>query len=393
MSEMRTLDRRRPRSEARSAALGLLPALVLMTAACSSGAPAATTGAPSGSTQPSANAPSAAASSGSGSGQTTASACDSSDPTWQSVVAEAKKEGQVTFYIALAGFDAQVGKTWAEAYPDIKMTTDREPSSALETKVAAEKASGAEGADVLLLSDRGWFASNSGDITAPKSAIPAEYAANGSNFDGKFFTVAVAPAGLVINANAVATLGAHPIATYQDLLQPQLAGAIGIVNRGISPGNTVWYWLLQQSLGPQFLPGLAAQKPARYDSTAPLIQAVGSGELAVGFYANPNGVASVSATGAPVTFVWPSDPLLNARYYGGILSWTKRPAAAQVLMCWLLSPDGQQAIHGWGLTQSPAFNITQPTEDQDAKYLDNGKMTPELTQFGTFFDGLFPPSS
>jgi hypothetical protein len=75
------------------------------------------------------------------------------------------------------------------------------------------------------------------------------------------------------------------------------------------------------------------------DLVAPLI----AGELAVGSWVTSAGIKDAASKGAPVEFVFPPKAFAaaNTTY---ILKWAKHPNAAQVLMDFLATREGQTAI-------------------------------------------------
>ncbi len=66
---------------------------------------------------------------------------------WTKVLAAAKKEGKVVFYIAQPVLD-RIGPAFRKAYPEIELEAQRGVSAALLGKVEQERDSGADGDDL-----------------------------------------------------------------------------------------------------------------------------------------------------------------------------------------------------------------------------------------------------
>ena len=75
----------------------------------------------------------------------------------------------------------------------------------------------------------------------------------------------------------------------------------------------------------------------------------------------PSATLPLIAQGAPLKLVIPS-PAFGFQYSGGILSWSKRPNAAQVFMNYVMSRAGQTAWVGSGEAASALPNIPNSSD-------------------------------
>jgi iron(III) transport system substrate-binding protein len=93
-----------------------------------------------------------------------------------------------------------------------------------------------------------------------------------------------------------------------------------------------------------WLESLAARKPKIYDSTSQMVAALGTGEIGFTPVAYYGFLPTLQAQGAHVNFVVPQDgaSLTDSPY--GLLKGAPHPAAASLLVSWLLSKEGQTSV-------------------------------------------------
>ena len=143
--------------------------------------------------------------------------------------------------------------------------------------------------------------------------------------------------------------------SYRDLLKPEYTGRVGASDM-VAETVFAYYEWLEKTQGNDFLGRLAGLQPKFYTGAVPNAQSTGSGEIAATLFSVPTVVMPLIERGAPMKMLIPQ-PALGIRYAGGILGWTKRPNAAQVLNDYLMSPRGQAVWHGRGESASPLPNI------------------------------------
>lgn len=322
-------------------------------------------------------------------GQPITPAAPSQSVDWNQTVTKANAEGAVTVYLALPGIEKRITDGFAKRFPDIRVTIIRQPTGNLITRLQAESAAKAPGADVAIMSDKAYYDDNLNKFTPLRGNSVALYKnIAGSNKDGLIIPLITMPFGIAYNPERIKQLGAHGIKSYEDLLQPQLKQSIGLTRSDITPVSLQWFYILNEKLGPDFLRRLAEQSPRLYPSVNPIMQAVGAGDLAAGLYAQPAAAGSVKDAGAPITDVYPS-PKFVIVYYGAITDWAAHPAAAQVFMNWLASVDGQTALHSWGRTGSVLPDIKGGREVPSSEDIFLGILTPEQKAFSTTWDKIF----
>lgn len=316
----------------------LLLALALAAAACGS----SDNGNSGGTTTTASDATTTSADGGDNSGGDTDEPADT-DAAWEEILAAAADEGTVTLYTPhLPNQQEALKEAFAQAHPEIELEIVRVLSE-LEATLDAERQTNADSADVAVtnlptLARR----YNDEGVLIPLDVPAAEaWAGNANLFDNTYFTVNFNAIGIMWNTNELGS--DFTITGYEDLLTDELQGRIGITDADGSAVLTDFYAFVEENHGgEQMLRDLAATNPIVYDSAVPLQQATIVGETAVGLYATPS-VLAEKAAGAPIDFVLP-DPAWAAPFIAFGLDNAGSPNAALVLLNFMLSPEGQEAL-------------------------------------------------
>ncbi len=270
---------------------------------------------------------------------------------WTKVLAAARKEGKVVFYIAQPVLD-RIAPAFKKAYPDIELEAQRGVSAALLGKVEQERDSGADGADLYATTEIAWMVGLSKKGQTLKPAGPGLIGYPPQHLlDGTVVTLAREPAVMLYNKNLVST----PPKTYADMLRPEYKGKIG-TSEIAATLLVAWYDWLEKTQGADYLTRLRAQNPKLYNGSVPLGQAVASGELAVSAFGIPTATAGLIKQGAPVEMVMPN-PAFGSTHAVVAFKWARRPNAALVLVDWLMSAEGQAVWVGQSETASPRSGV------------------------------------
>ncbi len=303
---------------------------------------------------------------------------------WQSIVAKARQEGAVTIYTSQAPAGLQTMAAQIKSKYGITVTVNRQIDSVLTTQLGAEKSANHLNADIFVVASRpvvlgvlahGWATDAIGPHLYAKEFDRARFAK-----PGKAVVVGAAILGLAWNTSQ------YPkgVKTLKDLLDPQLKGRIAVVNPSTAPSLVDWYHWVQQTQGSSFLPKLAAQNPRIYPSSLPMTQAVASGEIAAASFASTTAI-TLKRAGAPIEFrpyAW------NAPWWGMVLKSSPHPNAAQVVMDYMLSKEGQatsENLEGTPLKGVPDTYYIASPRVQVLKDLTPSK----IQAFGSYWNGLF----
>ncbi|MDT0202700.1 extracellular solute-binding protein [Nocardioides sp. AE5] len=276
----------------------------------------------------------------------TLAACGGSDEPgvladdWDGIVQAAKDEGSLTLYTSAGTVPSEeLIKAFTDKY-GVDVTLVRGIDSELLPKIETELNINKGIADVFITSDQLWTESHPDAVTELKGPAVDEDAYNAAvNAPEKTWAATHAfIAALSWNTDLVS----KDLATFADLLDPSLSnGKIGLPDPDVSPSIVQFYQHLEAVEGVDYVEKLAAQSPRIYSSTAAMMQAIASGEVAASPYTQL--MVDEKAAGAPVEYVVPEDAW-GVRSYGGVMKTAPNPNAAQLFMDFVLSHDGQVAF-------------------------------------------------
>lgn len=303
---------------------------------------------------------------------------------WGAVVEQAKAEGRVTFYsVAPPDQGQRLIEAFNAVYPEIRVAHTRGAGEILP-RVAAERESGTDGADVVVYSDPLWFAQNAEHLLTLTGPSAAAFPAEGWEVPGQVPLVSFPPFGMLI-WNTEALPGG--VATYEDLLRPELAGHIG-TREDVTASFAGYLDFLETEFGVDYLAALGAQDPKFYASVVPLTQAVAAGEVWVANIGVPSTVQDLLDQGAPIAAAIPT-PGFAIAWAGGAVAQSRRPNAARVFMDFMMSPAGQEALNGEGRAGS-ALGVPGSVDMSGMRVFDSGRFDGEArAEWQRKFDQFF----
>ncbi|ROZ99068.1 ABC transporter substrate-binding protein [Gordonia sp. OPL2] len=266
------------------------------------------------------------------------------DGSWDDVVAAANEEGSVMLYSSQKPANLEALKTaFNKKYPQITMEFVRGTDPDINPKVETENKTGKGIADVHMLTDAAWIktAAESGqystDLVGPSLKAP-DYQPDTSVIDNKFALTSAAVFALGWNTTAVP----GGLKTPQDIVNPAYRGKIGVVNPTGIASYVDLYRYYAKTYGEDYWQQIAELQPRVYPSALGIAQALTSGEISVTPSVQPL-VTEVSA-GAPVNWALPPSPW-GTPWYTEALSVAPHPNAAQVLVDFMVSREGQIALN------------------------------------------------
>jgi iron(III) transport system substrate-binding protein len=173
---------------------------------------------------------------------------------------------------------------------------------------------------------------------------------------------------------------------WESLYHPKFSGGlVGLPESGSAVVTLQCYSKIAQTHGMELVEKIGKLKPRMYPGIGPTVQAVAAGANAVGLVSSVSPADLIKA-GAPIKQIVPTNPSCYYGYFAGQVKWSKRPEAAQVLMNWLLSREGQEAVHGWGHSASPLEGIPGALRIKPGEQLMDGVLTPAQEEFGRRFN-------
>lgn len=262
---------------------------------------------------------------------------------WAKVIAKAKQEGSVTIYSSQAPSSLADFANGFKAKYGINVTVNRQVDSVMVQQVTAEQGTGHPVADVWVQASKNYTlgAVKNHWLTPP---IGPDFYAKAYNRQlllgpGPTAIVAAAVLGMAWNTS----LYPQGIKDIPDFLNPALTGKIGMP-QPTSPSFIDWYLWLQETYGPDILSKLAAQKPKIYLSSLTMEQAVISGEITASPFV-PGVALDAKGQGAPIDFKLANNgKTWNAPFWGMILKNAPHPNAAQLLLDYMVTPEGQALV-------------------------------------------------
>jgi iron(III) transport system substrate-binding protein len=277
--------------------------------------------------------------------------------SWSEVVAKANEEGSVTMYYSFT--DQQFGelqKAFEKQYPDITLEGSRQlGSTGAFEKLETERTTGVDGADVFSNGGQAWIrqqiAQDPGRFLSPLVGPNVAKLDRQFVYEDRVIIPLVTTIVFGRNTNVVP----DAVTTYEQLLQPQFKGSkIGLPDYAPNTSIAYTYSQIVETFGWEYLEQLAAQKPAFYTGST-VAQALAAGEVVVTNYAYAPTIDPLVKQGAPLKMENPTgrSKALGAAINMEILGWTKRPNAAQVLVDFMATREGQIPVAS-GNT-SPSF--------------------------------------
>jgi iron(III) transport system substrate-binding protein len=138
--------------------------------------------------------------------------------------------------------------------------------------------------------------------------------------------------------------------SWDDVLDPSVNGKIGMrPNVDTMLAGHLQYF--EGKNGPDFPPRVAAQNPKLDPSVIPVTLAVGSGEIGVAIMSARATIKDLQDQGPSIDYWLPENSCAGG-FYAAILKKSKRQEAAQAVLDYFMSPEGQAASRGAGATEA-----------------------------------------
>jgi len=302
--------------------------------------------------------------------------------TGEELVKQAQAEGSVVWWTGMPQIEATSIASAFEAKYGIPVTIQRAAANALFERFTTSYEAGHREADVFNvlnpamleeLSAQDMLDELSRDIVdGVDPALKAK--------DDRWVSVRIMPTVISYNTRLE-----NPPSTWDDLLDPQYRGKIGLVDPRTNNGGHLWYYALRKPLGKDvaWMEALKAQDVKYYPETTAAANALAAGEVMVVANMLDARTVNLQGDGAPVANVYPTGdeegtPLaLDA---AGVIRDGPNPAAAQLLVKFLLSPEGGQVVAEHSFAYVAVENV-QPAGDRPR--LD------ELSIVDVAFDDMF----
>lgn len=261
------------------------------------------------------------------------------------LIEAAKKEGKLTYYTTRM-VDAMNMFTRAfEAKYGIKVEASRHTNEDLIRKIINESKAGRESADVFDGSS-GITLLMENDLVAPYKPKEGEaYAPEFKDPNGNWTAINIYVAGLVYNTDLVKEADVPKKA--DDLLDPKWHGRkITYTMQYTVSGLNGFFGGLEKERGTEkakeFIAALHKNGGVAQNATpGAVLDTVASGQHAICIGCNTNGVAILTAKGAPVAMTTKVQPIVSFVSALGVTKNSKSPNAARLFVEFLLSKEAQ----------------------------------------------------
>lgn len=252
----------------------------------------------------------------------------------------AQKEGKVLLYTTANIQDATMTlRKFSQRYPFIKADFYRAGSENLMTRALLEQQSKKYLADVIIIN------SQEAQILKDKQVWGKYFSPHREYFVDKdpegYWTdlyLTIITSGY--NTRLVSPRDAPK--TWNSLIDPKWKGKMGMDTKS-------FYWfaamlkMMGEEQGLEFMRKLAEQKIQYRTGMTLNAQMMAAGEISVGVTIYNYRVEKMKSEGAPIEWI-AMDPVIPEIHPVGITSHAPHPNAAKLLVDWLLSRDGQEAL-------------------------------------------------
>jgi len=257
--------------------------------------------------------------------------------TLDEVIRGAEKEGALFWYDSLGGGQEAL-EEFQKEYPFIKKVEYvRVPGAQKVSRFVQESLAGGPSGDIL-----NQAAPANQTLIDQGLAIPVDWAGLGvsDKLIGNEYLISTVSVVTVIIYNTNLVKGDDIPRTWQDMVDPKWANRTGKYARAAEMDAISVAWGPEKTL--EYVREYAKLKPRLAESTAALNQAVGSGELHVGFTAYDSAVR-LKESGAPIDFHSP-DIAVVASLYSLVSKAGANPNAAKLFLAWMSTPKGAKAF-------------------------------------------------
>ncbi|MBI4332760.1 MAG: extracellular solute-binding protein [Chloroflexi bacterium] len=275
---------------------------------------------------------------------------------WESTLAEARKEGNLT---VLTAASSEARQEITKAFKELTgITTEWVAGRPAElvTKLERERVAGIYSTDVyygspepalIIFKSRGMIAPFP-PMLLPEVASPQGWYGGKMPFldkDNTALAAALYPfAPLLVNTDLVKS---GEVKSYQDLLSPRWKGKVAMNDPSVGVGGGWFHGVMYAKiLTPEFMRALAKQDPAITRDFALATEWLARGKYPVLTAPQMTITAEFMDKGAPIGHVIPSEGVFLWSAMGTISAFDRapHPKATQVFVNWFLSKEGQKLI-------------------------------------------------
>lgn len=273
--------------------------------------------------------------------------------------AQAKAEGTVVFYTSNRTQVAEKQAKDFEQKTGIKVQVFRGGSEQVIAKIEAELQAGRVQADVVNVSDPGWYFAQKakGGLLAFTSRNAATIPDAYKDKDGAWTASRLTAMTIVYNTKLLRADLAPK--RWSDLTHPKWKGQLTIANPAYGGTSLNWAAGILKLYGWKFFEDLGKNEPLLTEGHLPGIQLVASSERLVAAEMNDYDARAAIAKGSPIGIIYPEDGTFVIPSPVAIMKASTHPNASKLFVDYLLSPEGQAVFVGDNFF-SPRTDVAGP---------------------------------
>ncbi len=261
--------------------------------------------------------------------------------------ARAAREAKVAYYTSMVPAQfAAIEPVWKKRYPDIQIEHVRADLGQTLERVLAENRAKKYLADVISSNESSYPPLQAQKLLASFDSPSRQKWIEPfkSSFNGVQFPSRVLQIGLAVNTNKLKE-GEYP-RTWRELGDPKWKNRLGIPDPRVGGGAQLWFLTMwdKPEFGEKLLSAIAANNPLIKPGIIQVQQSVELGEIDVDVVAYDYVTIPAKAAGKPVQFILPKDGTILFATYDSVASNAPNPNAARLLVHFLMSKEGQEAL-------------------------------------------------
>lgn len=284
-------------------------------------------------------------------------------PSMADLHAKAKAEGQVIFGGAIKESAAtELSRAFSKRYPGVRVNYTRRSTEPMVQLIEAERLAGKVSFDVLNVTEPGDALRWKKEGFLAKVAVPevaGKMMRDSFDADGTYYSLGVTPMYGIYNTKTF-TKATAPKSLKTLVNDPQFVGKIAI-SRPIRGGTSASALLNVANVvgAPEILKKAPSLKILLTRGNEAALDAVARGERPVSWGISGYRALEAKAEGQPIELIYWEEGVPLAHFLGCVPAKAPNPNAAQLLLRWLLSDEGQAIIVKEGNFYSPRTDFAQ----------------------------------
>ena len=274
--------------------------------------------------------------------------------------AKAKTEGSVVYYTSSRTTTAEKHAKGFEKKYGIKLQIFRSGTEKVMAKLEAEIQAGRVQADVVSVSDPGYYLALQGRgallpyISKYAGTVPAPF----KDQEGQWISNRVINMVMAYNTRLIPADQAPR--RWRDLADPKWQGKVTVASPSYGGTSLNWVAGMLKLYGWKFFEDLSKNKPLMTEGHQPGMQLVASGERPLSGEMNDYDARAAIVRGQSVAIIIPQEGVVAIPSPMAIMKPTVRPNAAKLFVDYLLSEEGQAIMVEDEYYYSPRTDVAPP---------------------------------